>query len=291
VRAESLAPANETVLESLGRAHTEAGDTVRALRYLERVVAMWPTEQHRLSLEEAQLEYFHRIEVRGLSEDFNNTSASDTNGSVLLNYRLSDRTRLVGRGDVQRKFGVSDERGGGGIEWRWKPLTSVMGQVLIGPNNQVLAERDFLGEIDHTYGRASWTGTYRYLDFNGAWMAVLSPAVSWWASDRLSLGLRWAHTMGRTNEVLNNEHGNTVHARAAYRVKPRLWITGGFARGIEDFETASIDQIGNFEANTIGGGFRFDLPSLTSIVGGYDYQWRVNDVRRGRFTIGLAQRF
>src|SRR5205085_10000265 len=130
-------------------------------------------------------------------------------GSVLLNYRLSDRTRVVGRGDVQRKFGIRDERGGGGIEWRWKPLTALMGQVLVGPDNQLLAERDFLGEIDHTYGRASWIGTYRYLDFNGAWMAVLSPAVSWWASDRLSLGLRWAHTMGRTNAVLDNEHGNT----------------------------------------------------------------------------------
>src|SRR5205085_3851929 len=79
VRAESLAPGNETVLESLGRAHTEAGDRVRALRYLERVVAMWPTEQHRLSLEEAQLTYFHRIEVRGFSEDFNSTTPNATN--------------------------------------------------------------------------------------------------------------------------------------------------------------------------------------------------------------------
>jgi YaiO family outer membrane protein len=210
---------------------------------------------------------------------------------VLLNYRLSDRTRVVGRGDVQRKFGVSDQRGGGGVEWRWKPLTSLVGHALVGPGNSVMPVGDYLGEIDHTFGRASWTATYRYLDFNGARMAVISPAVSWWASDRLSLGVRWAHTMGRTDDVLDNEHGNTLHARGAYRYRPRFWITAGYARGIEDFETVTADQIGDFQAHTTSGGFRFDLPSLTSVVGGYDYQWRANEVRRSRVTVGLAQRF
>lgn len=290
-RAEALAPESDVVLTSLGRAHREAGNTLRAIGYLERVVAMSPTEQHRLSLEDVQLSYFHRIEAHGFSEDFNGDTANTSTGGVLVNYRLSDTLRVFGRGDAQRKFGISDQRGGGGVEWRWKPMTTLVGHVLVGPDNVVMPERDYLGEIDHTYGAASWTGTYRYLDFNGAWMAMLSPAVTWWAADRLSIGLRYAFSISRSNLLLSNERGNSLHARAAYRFRPRVWLTGGYAAGIEDFETVSIDQLGNFKAHSVSGGARWDLPSLTSVVGGYDYQWRSDDIQRGRFSISLSQRF
>ncbi len=289
--AEALAPQSDVVLTSLGRAHREAGNTLRAIGYLERVVAMSPTEQHRLSLEDVQLSYFHRVEAHGFSETFNGGTPNSSNGGVLVNYRLNDTWRVFGRGDAQRKFGISDQRGGGGAEWRWKPMTTLVGHVLIGPNNVVMPERDYLGEIDHTYGLASWTGTYRYLDFNGAWMAVLSPAVTWWASDRLSIGLRYAHSISKTNVLLSNEHGNSLHARAAYRFRPRIWLTGGYAAGVEDFETVSIDQVGDFHAHTFSGGVRWDLPSLTSVVGGYDYQRQADAIRRSRISISLAQRF
>lgn len=290
-RAEMLAPDREVVLASLGRAHREAGDSVRAIGYLERVVAMSPTEQHRLSLENVRLSYLHRVEAHGFSEIFSSDDSNTNSGGVLVNYRLNDTLRVFGRGDAQRKFGVTDQRGGGGAEWRWKPLTTLVGHALIGPSNLVMPEGDFLGEIDHTYGRASWIGTYRYLDFDGAWMAVISPAVTWWATDRLSIGVRYAHSISRSNLLLTNEHGNTLHARGAYRLRPRIWLTGGYTAGVEDFETISIDQIGNYRAQSISGGVRLDLPSLTSVVGGYDHQWQPNDVRRSRFSIGLAQRF
>jgi YaiO family outer membrane protein len=290
-RAEALAPSREDILDAQGRAHGEAGDPVRAIAYFERVVAISPTEQHRLSLERVRASYFHRIEVHGLSEDFNTGTSNTAGGGAMVNYRLNDRMRVFGRGDAQRKFGISDQRGGGGLEWRWRPLTSVTGHVLIGPDNIVMPERDYLGEIDHTYGRASWTGTYRYLDFNGAWMAVVSPAVSWWASDRLSIGLRYAHSITQSNQLLDTEHGHTLHARGAYRYRPRLWLLGGYASGVDDFDTVSIDEIGNFRAQAVSGGVRWDLPSLTSLTGTYDYQWRSNDVGRSRLLVGLAHRF
>ncbi len=291
VRAEALKPESEVVITSLGRAHREAGDMVRALRYFERAVAMSPTEQHRLSLEAVQLSYFHRVEAHGFAESFSSDVSSTSSGGVTVNYRLNDTLRVFGRGDAQRKFGINDQRGGGGAEWRWKPLTTLVGHVLIGPHNELMPERDYLGEIDHTFGRASWIGTYRYLDFNGARMAVLSPAVTWWATDRLSIGLRYAHAISQSNVVISNVHGNTLHARGAYRFRPRLWFTGGYTAGIDDFETVSIDQIGNYRAHSVSGGVRLDLASLTSIVGGYDRQWQPNQVQRNRFSIGLGQRF
>jgi hypothetical protein len=98
-----------------------------------------------------------------------------------------------------------------------------VGQVLVGPDNQLLAERDFLGEIDHTFGRASWIGTYRYLDFNGAWMSVFSPAVIVVGTDRLSLGV--AGPTPVDGPTLSGQRARQhVHARAAYRFRPRLWL-------------------------------------------------------------------
>jgi hypothetical protein len=39
------------------------------------------------------------------------------------------------------------------------------------------------------------------------------------------------------------------------------------------------------------GAIQILLPSLTSIVGSYDYQWRPDDVRMGRASIALVQAF
>lgn len=290
-RAEALEPQSEVVISSLGRAHREAGNMVRALGYFERAVAMSPTEQHRLSLEDVQLSYLHRVEAHGFSESFSSDVSNTSSGGVLVNYRLNDTLRVFGRADAQRKFGISDQRGGGGVEWRWKPLTRLAGHVLVGPDNQLMPERDYLGEIDHTYGRASWIAAYRHLDFNGARMAVLSPAVTWWATEGVSIGLRYAHEISQISPMTSNVHGNTLQARGAYRLRPRIWLTGGYTAGIDDFETVSMDQIGNVRAHSASGGVRWDLPSLTSVVGGYDYQWQPNDVQRSRLSIGLAQRF
>ena len=44
-------------------------------------------------------------------------------------------------------------------------------------------------------------------------------------------------------------------------------------------------------ADTVNVGVQFLLPSLTSIVGGYDYQWREGGVRMGRINVGLVQAF
>jgi YaiO family outer membrane protein len=290
-RAESLAPSNETVLSSLGRAYREAGDDVRAIRYYERVLAASPTDQHRLSLEDARRSYLNRIEASGFSEDFNNGGSTTNNASLLANIRVSPTVRVMGRGEARRMSGINDQRGGGGVEWHVRPLTALSAHYLVGPDNTVIPEGDFLGEIDHTFGRASYTGTYRYYDFQGAWMAVFAPSISFWPSDRVSIGALYAHTISKINSVLLNQHGNTVQGKIAYRWLSRLWLTGGYAEGFENFETVSIDQVGDFRAHTVSGGFRFDLPSLTSFVGNVDYQTRENAVKRTRFTVGLAQRF
>lgn len=288
---EERAPQNAALLALLGRGHRQAGRDARAIGYFERAVAIAPTGEHRFRLENARLSYGHRIETRGFGEQFSGSTPDTTGGDLTVNYRLSERLRVVGRGQAQRKFSVSEQRGGGGLEWRWRRSTTVRAQLLVGPDNRVMPEGDFLAELDYTRGPAVWTATVRYFDFTGARTTFLSPAVAWAASDRITLALRYAMSFTETSALSGSEGGHTAQLRGAYRFFPRLWLQLGYAAGVEDFETFSIDRIGDFRANTATGGVRLDLPTLTTIVAGYERQWRRGNVEMARVTVALQQRF
>ena len=68
-------------------------------------------------------------------------------------------------------------------------------------------------------------------------------------------------------------------------------MLGGYTSGVEDFDTFSIDRIGDFRANGAAAGVRYDLPTLTSLKGVYEYQWRDRGVNMGRVIVSFAQRF
>ena len=290
-RAEPLAPDDAEVLALLGHAHREAGETTRALAYMERAVAIQPSEDHRRLLEQTRMFHRHRIEATGLFEDFNESIADTLGTDLTANIRLNDRLRVFGRGQVQRKFGTREERGGLGLEWRWTAATTIVAHALVGPGNRVLPRSDGLLEIDHTRGTIEWTAWYRYIEFPIARVSVLSPGVTWWVNDRLNLGIRLhlAYTeFGGTSSI---EESNSGLVNAGYRIYPRIWVNAGYARGVESFDTLSPDRLGEFPGHTISGGLRVDLPSLTSILGGYEFQWREHDAHMSRVTISLAHRF
>lgn len=288
---EEREPQNAAALALLGRAHREAGRTPQAIGYFERAVAAAPTDERRLRLEDARRSYGHRIETRGFGEQFSGTTPDGRGADLAVNYRLSARLRVIGRGQAQRKFSVSEQRGGGGVEWRWRPSTTLRAQLLLGPGNLVIPEGDFLGEVDYAYGPAVWTASIRYFDFTGARTTFLSPAVAFPISDRTSLALRYALAWTETSTSGAVEIGHTAQLRAAYRLFRRLSLQAGYAAGVEDFETFSIDRIGDFRANTLSGGVRLDFATLTTVVAGYDRQWRRGGIQMGRVNVAIQQRF
>ena len=105
--AEELSPDNGDVLGALGRAHRLDGRAALAIDYLERAVSIAPTRQHQLSLEAARLSYEHRVETRGSSEQFSGATPDGWNSDLAVNVRLTDRWRLLARGQAQRKFDSS----------------------------------------------------------------------------------------------------------------------------------------------------------------------------------------
>ena len=290
--AEQTDPENAAVLSTVGRAHIQAGRTRRGIEYFERASAISPTSQNRMLLESARLSYLHRIELRGSNEQFDDSTPNAHFGDLVVNVRLSDSWRVFGRGQAQRKFGVSEQRGGAGGEWQWKPTTILRGQVLVKPDNVVMPEGDYMGELQYTYMDATWTGSVRHFDFNGARTTMIYPAVQWAPDGRpATLSLRYALSWSKANALPHAELGQSLHMLGAYRVWPRIWLRVGYAAGVEDFENFSIDRIGNFRANTASGGFRIDLPTLTGIVGTYERQWRSLDADMNRFSLSLQQRF
>jgi len=290
-RSEKLAPLNATVLAMLGRAHREAGRDARALEYFERAYALAPTAENQMLLEDARRAYGHRVQANLFAEDFS-TGVSDTrSGELGVNLRLNDRWRVSGRGQLQRKFAVREERAGGGAEWRWTPHATLRGQAIVGFDAVVMPEGDYLGEIGFLTHGAHWTAGVRYFDFEGARTTVVTPAVSFLATDRLAISLRYALSVSETNALVGNEYGQTAHIGGEYQLRRRIWLAGRYAAGVDDFDNFSRDRIGDFRANSVAGGMRFDLPGLLTVVWMAERQWRENDLDMTRLSVSFGQSF
>ena len=289
-RVEEMAPENPSVVGALASAYQLAGDDRRSISYRQRLVTLSPTRANVMLLEDARRAYGHRIEAQAYDEDFSSPTPSTRVSDISINYRLSDVVRVIGRGQLQTMSGQREDLEGGGLAWRWTPWGTFTGQVLIGDGNRVLPQGDYLGRIDYGYRRATWTGQLRYYDFFGATVLMLSPGVTVAPTPRWTIGLRYALTSTDYTTV-TGVRNNTFDARIARELTPRLWARGGFVRGVDNFDNFTIDEAGEFHANTVSAALQILLPSLTSIVGSYDYQWRQDDVRMGRARIALVQAF
>jgi len=289
-RAEQIAPENPSVWRALASGYELAGKTDRSISYYERVASTSPTATNRLNLENARRQYRHRLESQTFGEDYNGGTPGTRGEDLALNYRLSDAVRVIGRWQVERKFERNENRGGGGVEWRWTPWGTFTGQVLVNDSNRVLPQRDYLARVDYGYHRATYTAALRYFDFFGANATMFSPGVTVALTPRWTFGGKYAFTTTDTS-LSSAVESNTVDLRAAHEILPRIWLRGGYIHGIENFDQFSIDHVGRFRANTGNAGVQFLLPSLTSILVDYDYQSREDDIKMQRLNIALVQAF
>jgi tetratricopeptide (TPR) repeat protein len=289
-RAEQIAPQNPNVWAALAGGYQLAGENNTSITYYQRLATVSPTPVNRINLESAQRQYRHRFESQAFGEQYNGSTPATRGGDLAANFRLSESFRVIGRWQVQRKFNRTENRGGGGVEWRWTPWGTLMGQVLVNDHDRVLPQRDYLGRLDYGYHRATYSATLRYFDFFGANTTMFSPAVTVAVTPRWTGSLRYAFTTTDTASTTGVE-SHTIDLRAAHEIVPRVWVRGGYIGGVENFDQFSIDHIGEFRAKTANASVQVMFPSLTSIVGSYDYQWRKNGVHMGRINVSLVQPF
>lgn len=291
-RAEAARPQHPELLEALGRAYGATGRPTRALLYAERAAGIAAAPSARQAFEDARLRHDHRVEIASFGERYN-TPADDTgNIDLRLNARIGERLRIAGRGQHQQKFGFSEQRGGGGVEWQWRPRTRLAAEVSAGPrSNAVLPRLDVAGEVVHTEGPADWVAGYRFVDFPSARVSVVSPGVTWWPDARTSYGAQYFLTITEAARIAGRESGHGVMLRASRQFAPRIWGLAGYTRGADDYDTLSPDQTGDFSAHALSGGARFTLPSLTALVATYQHQWRPDRIRMHRLNVAFVQRF
>lgn len=290
--AEYLAPEDPAVLAALGRAHGDAGHASTSVSYFLRAASISRTREHLFSFEQARLAHEHRIESRSFGEQYSGSTPNARAADLAVNLRVNDRLRISGRGQVQRKRGLSEARGGAGLEWRTTAYTTVVAQALIGRDNVVIPGQDYLAEVDHVYGTTTWIAGVRYFNVDTSAVTTVSPALTWQAGDRMSFTLRYALSLtDRSAEQAAVMKGHTAHLRGSYQLRPRVTVLAGYAYGVDDFDTLSVDRLGAFSAHTGSIGARADLSTLTSIAGSFERQSRQADVTLQRFTLTLAQRF
>jgi len=290
-RAEQLSPENPNVIAALASGYQLAGEHVQSITYYQRLADMSPTTVNRITLENARRQHEHRIENQTYGEQFNGNTPSTRGSDLALNFRLAETVRVIGRGQLQTKSDRREHREGGGVEWRFTPWGTLTGQLLVGrDNNRVMPQHDFLTRVEYGYRRATYTGTFRYFDFFGANVKMFAPAATVAVAPRWTVGARYAVT-STDFAAVTSVKGHTLDLRAAREITPRISVRGGYVRGVENFDLYSFDQVGEFRAKTANVGVQFLLPSLTSIVGSYDYQWRDGGVRMGRINLGLVQAF
>lgn len=289
--AEKDAPQDPGVLTAMGDAHLGLGRTGAAIGYFERAAAIAPTAENRWRLERARRPYAHRVEGTGLLERFDGAASDTTGFDISLNLRLAERLRVSARGQRQEKFDFRDTRGGGGVEWQVNRSTTLRGEVLAGPDNTVIAQYEGYGQLAYVRNRAEWQFSYRYLDFLGARAHAVGPALKLSATDRLGIDVGYLVVV---SEYFGAPADRTPSAwvRAEYNVTRRFSVVGGYARGIENYQAVSIDRVRpDFNADTISAGAAMHFPSLTSVLGNYEYQQRPDGFTMSRFSVSFGQRF
>jgi Tfp pilus assembly protein PilF len=290
-RAAKAAPGNADALAALGRTHLRASNTRLAISYLEQAVAVDPTPANTFALEEARRAHAHTVQIGGLFEHFNTGIDNSWGGDLTVNVRLKDRLRLVARGQALDKFGVSDARGGVGLDWHWRSDAALYVHAIGGPDNLELPRGEGRVAVRYRPGSVAWTAAVQVMDFSTATLSTMSPELTWWANDRASVGLRYTlaiTSLDGSDDLVASSSGALT---GAYRVHPRTWVNVGYAIGIEDFDTLTVDRVGQFSAHTVTGGLRIDLRSLTTLVGTYQYQWRSRDETLSRVVVALRQGF
>jgi YaiO family outer membrane protein len=291
VAAERRIPANPSVLAALARAYLRLARTSLAKPLIDRAVTLDPSSDNRLAREQILNTHAHRFEMNSWVEDFGAALPEGRSTDVIVNLRLHDRLRAFGRGQVQKKFGSREQRAGGGIEWRLRPQTMLAVSALAGRHSEVLPRADASIEVTNTLGRFDGALGYRYIEFATARVSVVSPGVTLWRGETLSLTGRYYLALTEFTSGPTMQRSHSALLRASYRPIQRLWVSGGYARGTENFETLSPDRIGKFRADTASAGVRLDLPSLTSMVGVYERQRRTTGADMSRITLSLVQRF
>ena len=189
--AEALEPNSADVLALKGRILRHLGRPSDAYVALDAAHALSPRDEDiSIVRERTRRMIAHRAHVsvaQEASEEIPEATIVDAD----VDLHLDDTVRVFGRVQWQARAGFDDARGGGGVEWRLSRRVVGRGALLISPGSPRLARADVGGEVEFAAGRTQTTFGLRYLDFAGARVWIIAPAISVDVNDNVALAVRY----------------------------------------------------------------------------------------------------
>lgn len=290
--AEVLAPLSSDVLALKGRALRLAGELRAARAAYDAAYRLTPGDEDvRAGRSQTIREMSHRGHVAVAVEDTGDGLPVGRIVDADADLRLDDRRRVFGRMQVHDRFGERAVRAGGGAEWRAARTVLARGAVMAAPASGIVARADALGEIELLRPRWQPAVGVRYLAFDGVRVWVFAPSVTVDLSDTAALVGRYYRSEARFEAAGRTAGNDSGLVMLRWRIDPRVWLTGAYARGYESFDRLTTDRLGRFRADTVAGGVRLDLAGMTSVALGTEYQWRSGGRRMLRLTADVVKHF
>ena len=290
--AEALEPDSADVLALKGRILRHLGRPSEAYVALDAAHALSPRDEDiSIVRERTRRMIAHRAHVSVAQEASEEHPRGDDRGR---RRRPPSRrhVRVFGRVQWQARAGFDDARGGGGVEWRLsrrvrRPRRAADLAGLAAPRPRRRRRR-----VEFAAGRTQPAFGLRYLDFAGARVWIIAPVDQRRRErQRRAGGALLPQRVGvpavrpARRQRFRRDHRRDGRRRAGCR------SSAAYARGNESFDIVSVDRLGRFRADTVAGGVRIDLRSLTSVAVGVEHQWRSGDRQLTRVTVDLVQHF
>ena len=290
-RAESLAADRPGVLAAQGRLHARAGRASLGIAYYARAITLQPNDAAlRAEYEALRAARAHRVEGTYLFESFDNDVPNTNAGLLEINGRLNDSTRVFGGLQVQQKFDETEARGGGGIDWSTGSVR-LRASGLFG-DTVVLPAVDAAGEVEYARPRVIWLFGFRYLDFDVDSTWIASPGLTIVPYANLAVTFRYFHSSTSRANFRTRVSNDALSLSATGRLRPRVAVTAGYARGFESLRIITAERLTQTNANVLFGSATVDPRPMTAIRGEVGHEWRRDpDVRVLRLLVTLIQRF
>jgi YaiO family outer membrane protein len=289
-RAEALAADRPALLIAQGRLHKAGNHTTLALAYFMRALALDPTNaQARAAADTLRAARAHRVELDYIFQHLNAEVDDAHVGSFELNARVSDAVRIFGRGQVQRAFGVDEQRAGGGLEWSITRRAGLRAGVLIGADTAYLPETDAFVEASVARGRARWSFQLRKADFEGADFWLGGPGLAVAVLPRVEASIQYYR--GRLDaEGFGESTTDSVVLGLAGAAGSRVRLGVAFTHGIDRLDWLTLDRL-NTEADTLSLTAGYDFTPFVTFRSGYEFQSRPAGLQAHRARAGFVFRF
>lgn len=290
--AEALEPDSADVLALKGRVLRHLGRPSEAYVALDAAHTLSPRDEDiDIVRERTRRIVAHRAHVGVAREASQDGIPAASIVDADIDLHLDDSRRVFGRVQWQQRAGADDTRAGGGVEWRVARRVLGRGALLVSPGSPRVARADVFGELEFAAGRTQPAIGVRYLDFAGARVWILAPSISVDLNDNVAVAARYYRSESEFLPLGQRASNDSGAIMGRWQASRRLSLSAAYARGNESFDILSVDRLGRFRADTIAGGARIDLRSLTSLGLGVEHQWRTGDRRLTRVTVDIVQHF